>query len=122
MALINEYSKEELNRIVKISNSWKNLARNLGYKSNSGDLKNRLQKKVNEMGLDTSHFKHIETTSRNENNIFIKDSTADQSTLRRWYLKGNYTEYKCSICGQKPFWNGKELTLILDHIKRQGFA
>ena len=22
----------------------------------------------------------------------------------------------CSICGQKPFWNGKPLTLTLDHI------
>ena len=36
--------------------------------------------------------------------------------LRRWYIKGNYTKYECSICGQQPFWNGKELTLTLDHI------
>ena len=53
---------------------------------------------------------------RNPENIFIKNSTASQTTLRRWYEKGNYTEYKCSICGQEPFWNGKELTLTLDHI------
>ena len=32
------------------------------------------------------------------------------------YIKGNYTPYKCSICGLEPFWNGKELTLTLDHI------
>lgn len=31
-------------------------------------------------------------------------------------MKGKYTEYKCSICGQEPFWQGKPLTLILDHI------
>ena len=36
--------------------------------------------------------------------------------MRRIYLKGNYTPYKCSICGLEPFWNGKELTLTLDHI------
>jgi len=42
MALIDEYSNEEFNRIVKISNSWRDLAKNLGYKSNSGDLKDRL--------------------------------------------------------------------------------
>ena len=53
---------------------------------------------------------------RTPENIFIENSTADQSTLRRYYKKGNYTKYKCSICGQEPFWNGKELTLILDHI------
>ena len=116
MALIDEYSNEEFNRIVKISNSWRDLAKNLGYKSNSGDLKDRLQKKVDELNLNTSHFNHIKPMQRNEDNIFIKNSTANQSTLRKWYLKGNYSEYKCSICGQEPFWNGKELTLILDHI------
>ena len=49
-------------------------------------------------------------------NVFIENSTADQKTLRRHYFAGEYTEYKCSICGQEPIWNGKELTLILDHI------
>ncbi|MBP3801351.1 MAG: HNH endonuclease [Clostridia bacterium] len=48
--------------------------------------------------------------------MFIENFTADQKTLRDWYLKGKYTEYKCDICGLEPFWNGKELTLILDHI------
>ena len=43
-------------------------------------------------------------------------STINQKTLRRWYKKGNYTEYKCSICGLLPVWQNKELTLILDHI------
>ena len=32
------------------------------------------------------------------------------------YLKGNYSEYKCAICGLEPIWNGKPLTLTLDHI------
>ena len=30
--------------------------------------------------------------------------------------KEGQQEYKCSICGQEPFWNGKELSLTLDHI------
>lgn len=32
------------------------------------------------------------------------------------YKEGNYTEYKCAICGQEPIWNGRELVLTLDHI------
>ena len=31
-------------------------------------------------------------------------------------LTGGNALYKCSICGQEPFWNGKPLTLTLDHI------
>ena len=47
--------------------------------------------------------------------MFVENSTANQTTLRRWYEKENI-EYKCSICGQLPFWQNKPLTLILDHI------
>lgn len=31
-------------------------------------------------------------------------------------MKKNYTEYKCSICDLEAKWQGKDLTLILDHI------
>ena len=48
--------------------------------------------------------------------IFINNSSICQSTLRRYYKEGNYSAYICSICGQPPIWQNKELTLILDHI------
>ena len=118
MSLLNQYSKDELAHIVSISNSWKNLAKNLGYNCNSSDLKSQIQKRVFELEIDVSHFKSTRSgqVERTEDNVFIKNSTASQNTLRMWYKRGNYTEYKCSICGQEPFWNGKEMTLILDHI------
>lgn len=118
MSLLSQYSEEEFKNIVKNSYSWRELYKNLGYNCNSGDLKNQIQKKVEELHIDVSHFGILgkNKIKRDENNVFIKNSTANQSTLRRWYLKSNYTEYKCSICEQEPFWNGKELTLILDHI------
>lgn len=117
-SLLNSYSKEELTAIVAMSNSWRDLSRNLGYNCNSGDLKNRIQQRVEEFSIDTSHFSTVAKNAieRNEENIFIENSTADQSTLRRWYKNGEYTLYVCSICGQEPIWQGKELTLILDHI------
>lgn len=117
-SLLDSYSIEELQEIAKISNSWRDYSRKLGYNSNSSDLKNQIQKKVEENHIDVSHFKSVATNviERSEENIFIENSTANQATLRRWYLKGNYTEYKCSICGQEPEWQGKPLTLILDHI------
>ena len=117
-SLLDSYSVEELQKIASVSNSWRDYARKLGYNSNSSDLKNQIQKKVEENNIDVQHFKSvgIKAIERNEENIFIKNSTAHQATLRRWYLKGQYTEYKCSICGQEPEWQSKPLTLILDHI------
>lgn len=115
---MDSYSKKELEIIVANSNSWHNLAKNLGYNCNSGDLKSMLQKRIESFDIDVSHFKTVAKTSieRNEGNIFIENSTADQKVVRYWYKKIGYTPYVCSICKMQPFWNGKELTLILDHV------
>lgn len=117
MALIDNYSKEELQQIASISRSFSQFCRNLGYKSNATKTRNTIKNRVNELGIDISHFSAVSNgIKRTEENTFIKDSDVCQSVLRKKYFQGNYTPYICSICGLEPFWNGKELTLILDHI------
>ena len=118
-SLMDQYSNEEFKEIVLQSSSYKDCLLNLGYHSNSGDSTKRLKKKIENLNIDISHFTSKIPIARNEENIFIEQSTASQKVLRAWYRKGNYTPYICDICGQEPFWNGKELTLILDH--KNGF-
>lgn len=116
-SIYDKYSVEEIQNIIKNATSWKDFARKLGYShSPSGDTIKMLQQKS--QNFDTSHFIINQTNKveRNEANIFIENSTANQSTVRRWYLKNTYSQYECSICGQLPIWQGKELALILDHI------
>ena len=48
--------------------------------------------------------------------VFIEYSRVSQDELEQAYLEGDYSPYVCSVCGQEPFWMGKPLTLILDHI------
>lgn len=115
MALIDKYSKEELEQIVKQSSSLNEVIDKLGYATHSGSNSKTVKKRLDAFGIDYSNF-ICKKTLRNEENVFVKNSTASQYTLRRWYLKGNYTPYVCSLCNQEPFWNGKVLTLILDHI------
>lgn len=116
-ALIDNYSLTDLEIIIKNSKSFSEVANKLGYTNLSGNLPT-LRKRIEEYNIDTSHFsgRVVIQTKRNEENVFIENSTASQATLRRWYKKGEYTEYKCSICGQLPIWQEKKLTLILDHI------
>ena len=120
MALIDRFTKEELKNIVENSLTMREVLSQIGYSTVGGDnhktVKNRLQK----YGIDMSHFTHpLNTTKRTPENIFIKDSTASQKTLREHYKRGNYSPYVCSICALPPFWQGKELTLTLDHINGQ---
>ena len=117
MALIDNYSKEELQQIASISRSFSQFCQNLGYKSNATKTRDTIKNRVNELGIDISHFSTVSNgIKRTEENTFIKNSDVCQSVLRKKYFQGNYTPYICSICGLEPFWNGKELTLILDHI------
>ena len=115
-SLIDKYSKEELEQIVENSKSLTEVILKLGYSTASGRNAETVKIRLGKYNISTEHFSHKKGIKRTPENIFCKNSTANQSTLRKWYIKGNYTEYTCSICGQKPEWQGKELTLILDHI------
>lgn len=114
-ALVDKYSKEELEQIVSQSLSMKEVIDKLGYATHSGSNNNTVKDRLKKFNIDISHFTTSNPIERTEENVFCENSTASQATLRRWYLKGNYTNYKCSICGMEPIWQGKELTLILDH-------
>ena len=115
IALLDTYTDEEFIAIVKSSTSYSNLCLNLGYKSKSGDLINRIKVRFKQLNLTEKDFKIGIKVKRNIDNVFINNSTADQKTLRRWFLNGGYVEYKCSICNLKQ-WNEKPISLILDHI------
>lgn len=116
MAIIDNFSEEELRQIVLNSTSMKQVIDKLGYSTHSGSNNNTVKARLKKYNIDISHFTTIKGIERNEENVFIENSTASQATLRKWYIKGEYTPYICSICGQEPFWQGKDLTLILDHI------
>ena len=114
---IDLFSDEEFKEKVLSSTSMRELSRKLGY-TGGGYNGAAILKRCESLGITTDHFTGLSkgAVKRTEDNVFIENSTASQATLRKWYLKGEYSEYKCSICGQEPFWNGKELTLTLDHI------
>lgn len=117
-SIIGKYTPEAVREIAENCTSMRQLAEQLGYSRNGGTSGKTITKYCEYYNISLEHFTNLpkKMIKRNPDNIFVKDSTANQTTLRRWYEKGNYVEYKCSICGQEPFWNGKELTLTLDHI------
>lgn len=117
MSIISECPLDKLKQLVTASNSIKELQIKLGYSPNSG-VTETIRSYCESQGISLEHFTHtnLNRTQRTEENIFIENSTASQKVLRDWYRKGHYSEYKCAICGQEPFWNNKELSLTLDHI------
>ena len=113
-SIMESISDEEFKQIVESSSTYKEITERCGYSSTGGSqkiIKDRIEKQnLNFISSKTSNKK------REDSEVFCENSEINQSTLRRRYRDNGYTEYKCSICGLEPFWNGKELTLTLDHI------
>ena len=115
MNLMDSYSDIQFEEIVLSSFSYADCLRKLGYNSNSGTITKKLKEKIEKFQISISHFEERSSVKRTEENVFCKDSTASQKTLRSFYIK-KYPMKNCSICGLKPEWNGKPLIFILDHI------
>lgn len=46
---------------------------------------------------------------------FVENSLYNRSSIRKIILKKNLIPYKCECCGNEGTWNGKPLTLQLEH-------
>ena len=115
--LVDKYSKQSLEQIVRTSKSMAELVKKLGHKTTHGKNYKTVQKRLDEFNISTDHFKQIKSNKVfTEADVFCKNSQVGQHTLRRFYLKNKNIDYQCSICKTPPVWNDKELTLQLDHI------
>lgn len=116
MAIIDNFNQQQLENIVKESHSYKEVIQKLGYKTTGGNTHQTVKKRLQQYNIDTSHFstRGAEAVERNEQNVFCLNSTASQATLRRWYIKGEYTPYVCDCCGISE-WQGQKIVLQLDH-------
>lgn len=115
-SLLNQKTDEEFALLVSESTSIAECERKLGYNSYSGCVATKIKERINDLNLDISHFDNSLKRMRTPEDIFIQNSTACQAVMRRYYQKGEYSSYECAICKQKPEWQGKPLTLTLDHI------
>ncbi len=48
--------------------------------------------------------------------VFAENSTYNRASLKKRILRDDLIKYECDCCGIGPMWQGKPMTLILDHI------
>ena len=115
--LLSSCSDNEINEIVARCDSFSECLHEIGYVTITGALLRKFKSRIMELNIDTSHFSTAkrETIKRTRENVFVENADCCQTVVRRWFLKEDIP-YKCSICGQEPFWNGKKMIMIMDHI------
>lgn len=90
LARIDNYTKQELENFVNESNSFQDFLRKIGYSSNSGYSYQIVKNKLKLLNINYSKLlksKKQAGIERTEENVFIKNSTANRTTVRHWYKK-----------------------------------
>lgn len=72
-----------------------------------------VKRRISKMNLK---FCFKPATWQSDEEFFTINHYHNSGNLRRRFLAIESIPYRCVICGQKPSWNGKELTLEIDHV------
>ena len=120
---IYKLSDEQFVDLLKKSSTISEVLFKLGYtvKGNSWGY-SQVKRRMDDLNLDYSIFKGKSAVIKTNklNNIkkedILKENCKHQRTVwRRYVIKNNLIPYKCAICGCTE-WQGKTLSLELDHI------
>lgn len=113
------YSKENLEKIVKESFTYADVLRSLNLKPYSGNY-TTLKKKIKEYNLDISHFSQPKSKLNSNkilsfDEIFKENSTYQTSKLLKKLLDSNIKSRYCEKCNNKD-WLGDPIPLQIHHI------
>jgi Zn finger protein HypA/HybF involved in hydrogenase expression len=105
----------EISAAVSLATSVSKTAKLLGL-SHVGSSYDLVRKAVVRLQLDTSHWGKLAPTRVNLNSAFVVNGPHTRSVLKRVIIREKLLPYLCAECGLGEMWNGKPLTLRLDHI------
>lgn len=117
-----ELSDADFIDLIKSSICIKEVLFKLGYSTigNSWGY-SQVKERMSLLNLTTADFKgksgmtqQIQNTKLSPEELFTKNNHP-RNIVRRRLIALNLIEYKCAICGRSE-WNGKKLSLELDHI------
>lgn len=120
---IYECTDEQFVELIKNSTNISEVLFKLGYsvKGNSWGF-SQVRQRMDDLNIPMSSFKgksaaieKSKQSSLTAETLFKENCKHNRNCLRRFIINNNVLPYKCAICGISE-WNGKTLSLELDHI------
>lgn len=107
---ITKWRAKDIYAIVQASNSFTEVANKLGV--------SRVTAKniISDSDVNISHFRPGRGRPKPIEKYLIHSDIKRNGTIKKIILENDLLSYICSECKQGPIWNGKSLTLELDHI------
>jgi hypothetical protein len=113
-------TRDEFQQVISKHTCTVGVLTELGFKRTSGSMAKMIKDRIAQGDIDVSHMTHTASTGgkpiHNLKDILIKNSPyTNRERLKIRLVREGFLEYKCA-CGNTGEWNGKKLTLQLDHI------
>lgn len=118
------YEKDFLTKIISESNSYSECFRKIGISNRPGNY-DTIKKYVSLYKIDTSHFykekteamiNHMKLIKRPLSEILVENSSFSRQHLKERLFEEKLKVNVCELCGQDDDWNGRKMSMILDHI------
>lgn len=120
------FTREQLTDAARTSTSISAMMRSLGMNPRVGSSGNALRKRLQVLGIDTSHFsgsgwaKGLNSNKRKSaDEVLCRlppcSRKVETHVLRRAMLESGFKE-ECVLCGLGRVWRGRPLVIQIDHI------
>lgn len=124
MNKISKLTDDELITILNNSNTIHQVIEKCGYNPNGSGgysiFKNEcLRRNIdpkNHIGLNAIKTKRHSKNRISDEKVFVENSTYARHHIKHRIISQNLIPYQCHLCGLKPEWNGKKLSLQLEHM------
>lgn len=112
-------TQEQMSSILKKSKSLREVIIKFGLSPNGSGGYRNIKKKIISLDLEIPIYdyygNHQKNNKKNNSEVFIENSTYPRQSLKKRVIEENLINYSCEICGNNGIFQGKPLSLQLDH-------
>jgi hypothetical protein len=116
------FSEADLRAAIAQATSWAGTLRFLGYGAKGANYRT-VQRWASRWGIGADHFDPSDGRRRASKaratpleEALVQNSTYSRGKLKERLLDAGLKQRRCEICGQDEWWNGRRMSLVLDHI------
>src|SRR4051812_7180893 len=113
------YAEAELRAVVCTASSMTEVLRHFGLRPAGGNHR-LLRRWLIAWDISIDHFTGTPPPRRREriplDEVLVENSPYSRHTLKQRLYEAGLKDRVCELCGQNELWNGRHMSLILDHL------
>jgi Zn finger protein HypA/HybF involved in hydrogenase expression len=121
MKILDMFDVSDIQSKLDESKSFREFLLKIGSSCNGSASYKSIKNQLINLGIKIPEFNYVSEIKINinkridDNDVFVKDSSYSRCHLKERIIKNKLIDYRCNECGNVGYWNGKILSLHLEH-------